>query len=215
MKSPWSAAPADGAPKSECRTSSAQRRTSDRVRAAASPQAFRDPRAEIVFEDALEYVRKTDRKFTVVILDLPSPIRGGPAYRCYTREFLERVRRIMSKTGILVLQADSFSMTDVHVGARIAATLRRLFPTVLPYAAYVPSFGALWGFLIASRADLCKNASPGRIDERIREHVSARRLRFYDGLAHLGLFNLPKYLRKALSMPAKVVTEASPVFVFT
>jgi spermidine synthase len=38
-------------------------------------------------------------------------------------------------------------------------------------------------------------------------------LRFYDGIAHQGLFFLPKYLREELQKEKRVITEQEPLFI--
>ncbi len=179
-----------------------------------SSGAFESKKARIVFKDAREYVDEIDEQFDMIIADLPSPIEGGPACLLYTKEFFQKLRRIIHKKGILVVQCDSFCMTEVHVGARLAWTLRRVFPFVYPYAAYVPSYQCLWGFVIASLSDVARSVSTKQIGERIQKSVGSKRLRFYDATTHSRLFNLPKYLRKALRSRKRLVTDRNPVFVY-
>jgi spermidine synthase len=38
--------------------------------------------------------------------------------------------------------------------------------------------------------------------------------RFYDGIAHLGLFNLPKHIRKAMAAQNKIIEDNSPLFTY-
>ncbi len=47
------------------------------------------------------------------------------------------------------------------------------------------------------------------IDRRISERVSGE-LRFYDGITHQALFNLPKYIRKALKEQTHVNLDNKP-----
>ena len=115
-------------------------------------QAFDDPRAEVLVCDAAEWLDSTDECLDVVISDLAEPLEHGPAYRLFTREYFQQVRRILRPGGIFTIQAGSVAPHDITVFARVANTLRTVFGNVRPYASFVPSFSTPWGFLVAIRA---------------------------------------------------------------
>ena len=47
---------------------------------------------------------------------------------------------------------------------------------------------------------------------RLAERVD-RRLRYYDGVTHQGMFSVPKYLRQAIAAESRIITRAAPLFV--
>ena len=61
--------------------------------------SFDDPRVELVYADALDYLEETGERFDVVIIDVPDPLEVGPAVMLYTREFYEMVRRAAPRRG--------------------------------------------------------------------------------------------------------------------
>lgn len=63
----------------------------------------RVPNLEIVCADAREYVATARKKFDLVVIDLFIDDRVPPAFR--SREFLERVRKLLAKGGLVVFNA--------------------------------------------------------------------------------------------------------------
>lgn len=50
------------------------------------------------------------------------------------------------------------------------------------------------------------------MDARLSARVPTDRLKHYDGIAHRGMFSLPKYLRAACAAEERVITKATPVY---
>lgn len=177
--------------------------------------ALEDKRAEVVIQDARKYVAETDEEFDVVISDLSSPVEGGPAYLLYTKEFyLNLLEKMNKKNSVFALQSDSFNITNIHVGATISRTLKKVFPIVTPYITFIPSFDALWGFLLCSNRRNPLSLSESQINSTIHKLV-IQGLRFYDGRTHTGLFELPKYLRKEFRKKGPIITTKKPIFIYT
>jgi spermidine synthase len=147
--------------------------------------ALSDRRVKIFNEDALKFLERVDRRYDVVIIDLPDP-NNESLGKLYTRSFYRLVAKHLAPTGVLVTQATSpFYARDAFwcIANTLAATelssgggrLR-----VLPYRASVPSFGE-WGFVLASLAPLSQ--------ERITLKVKTR---FLTPQVLPGLFVFPK-----------------------
>ena len=51
------------------------------------------------------------------------------------------------------------------------------------------------------------------VDKRIKQR-SLDGLKAYDGLTHQGMFSLPRHLRNELSKPARLITDAEPLYIF-
>jgi spermidine synthase len=88
-----------------------------------------------------------------------------------------------------------------------------VFSVVAPYQAEIPSFGGPWGFAAVSQTVDPRELSPQEIDRRLASRVKGR-LRFFDGLAHPGIFSLPKYLRQQIAQEKRVITKDQPVFTY-
>ncbi len=177
-----------------------------------SQGAFDDPRVELLHTDAKKYLEETKTKFDVIIIDLPEPVKGGPAFLLYTRNFYEMLKTRMAEGATFALQSGATILGITEIYLAINNTLRTAFDVSIPYEATVPSFGGPWGFTINSMALDPRQIDPAEIDRRLEIRLSGK-LRFYDGHTHQGLFYIPKYLRDMLDKETTIITEDNPVFI--
>lgn len=176
--------------------------------------SFGDPRIKVISQDVMEFLENSRDQYDVIVIDLPDPLEGGPAYLCYTREFYTLVASRLSPGGIMVTQAGPTGPNNhKEVFTAILNTMGSVFKSTLPYRVYIPSFGTLWGFAIGSQADASAITSidVDEVDSRINQRLNSD-LKFYDGETHRGLFMLPKYLRSALYSESRIITTESPIF---
>jgi len=173
--------------------------------------SFEDSRAELHHLDAREYLANSKQKFDVIIIDLTDPLEGGPSYLLYTQQFYRLAQKRLDSEGILCLQAGCCCWGELGTFVAINHTLRSAFPLVFPYQADIPSFGGLWGFALASQQLDPLSLSVAEVDKRISARVS-RKLKFYDGLTHQGMFCLPLYLRQEMAQRKRIITDENPLF---
>ena len=174
--------------------------------------AFQDPRLELVYADAWQYLEATEEQFDVVIMDIPDPLESGPAYLLYTQEFYTLARRRLSPSGFMAVQAGPCGPLNFReTFTAIHRTLASVFPAVFPYRIFVPSFGSAWGFVLASQGLTPIDLSSQEVDARLTARVT-RSLRFYDGLTHQGLLHLPKYIREGLAQEERLITRDNPLY---
>lgn len=156
--------------------------------------AFDDPRAEIVIGDGLAYVRDTDRRFDVIVVDSTDPI--GPSAALFGEKFYRDCRRCLNPGGVAVTQAG----VPFFQGPQIAAAhaLRAgLFAHATAYLAAVPTYtGGPIALGFASDADL----APGDLAV-LRERWAATGLatRYYAPDVHVGAFALPPDVRRLIA----------------
>lgn len=174
--------------------------------------SFEDSRAEIIFDDARKYLEQTNKKFDVAIIDLVEPLEIGPACLLYTREFYQLIKNRLNEGGIMSVQAGASGLPNLQNYSAIINTLKSTFSIVCPYQVYVPSFVDLWGFATASENLDPTKLSADEIDCRIRAKVSIE-FKSYDGMSHIGMFTLSKYLRKVLNATDRIITDDHPIFV--
>ena len=170
--------------------------------------AFDDPRVRLIIDDARAYIETTKNYFDVIIIDLPEPAEGGPAFLLYTEEFYKKIKKALKDSGMMVTQSASASINNLRVFVAIVTTLKRVFPYVKPYITYIPSFFAPWSFVLVS-----KKANPEFSLEEITRKLSFIQdsLKFYDIDAHIGMFSLPKYIKKAIEQGGVVIHDDSPL----
>jgi spermidine synthase len=160
--------------------------------------AFDDPRVELVFADGKEFVSQTIERFDVVIVDVCDVLEDGPALALYTERFYGDVKARLSDHGILVVQAMELSELDHTDHVTVYQTLSRVFRYVDSYATFVPSFWAMWGFIVASDVTQPSSASAEAVDATLESRGVAAHLRHYDGETHRHVFTLPKAVRAIL-----------------
>ncbi|WP_439031572.1 polyamine aminopropyltransferase [Gordonia terrae] len=105
-----------------------------------------NPRAEVVAADAFTWLRGTDRRFDVIIVDMPDPDDSATA-KLYSTEFYTLVRAHLAPGGRTVVQAGSPYFAPKSFWC-IASTMRAAGLTATPYHVDVPAFGD-WGFHLA------------------------------------------------------------------
>ena len=180
---------------------------------------FEDSRVELRHEDARQYLGSCQESFDVMVLDLVDPVEGGPSGLLYTQEFYDIARSKLRPGGILVTQAGPAGLLNyTECFTAIARTISQIFPQTYSYAVYVPAFTTLWGFVLAFTAERHHHDGPGveEFDPQVIDTLISQRLpgelRYYDGIAHRGMFSLPKYLRQGIEAERRIVTDNNPVY---
>jgi spermidine synthase len=163
--------------------------------------SFDNPVVSLIFDDAVRYVKDTKQRFDVVLGDISDPVEKGPGWKLYTKEFYALVRNVLKKNGIFVTHATEVSYTAKRSLSRmIFKTLNKIFPRVNLYYEYIPSFSALWSFIMCSG-----RYNPARLTTHIlKKRIKERKLgglAYYDAETHRRLFTLPKCVKKDLSSP--------------
>ncbi len=157
--------------------------------------AFDDPRLALHYADAVAYLREHDATYDVLIVDIADPLEGGPAVLLYTQEFYRLAASRLAPGGLLVTQAGPIGPLDVtEVFTAIHRTMASVF--VAAGMADAPPLAAL---------------TPVDVERRLADRVGPS-LRYYDGLAHAGMLQMPKYVRDAIAAETRVITDANPLF---
>jgi len=105
--------------------------------------AFSDKRVKVFVDDEREFLKETDKKYDVIIIDTIDPEVDQSLSRLFTKEFYLIARQKLKQDGVLVTRgSDCESLTF----ARIYRTLSSVFPIVRPYCVNMPSIGKI-GFV--------------------------------------------------------------------
>jgi spermidine synthase len=178
-----------------------------------SQGAFDDPRAEVHFTDARAYLENSPDRYDVSIIDLPDPIEEGPAYRLFTKEFYELVLNHLTDNGIISVQAGSTSLTELLNFTAVHRTLESVFVFVSGSTTNIPCLAVPWGFCFGSPTIDVGALHVGEVERRIAAR-SLTGLKFYDGITHEGMFNLPKYVRDSIVQQTRIITDDKPLFLY-
>ena len=153
--------------------------------------AFDDPRLKVTVGDGLAYLRGTAVRYDIVAMDLTDPV--GPSVELYSPATFSLVRGALAPGGALTLHIGSPFAHPARVQSTLAS-LRQVFRVVVPYFAYIPIYGSIWGFASAS-----DSLDPSRMEPAQVERVIAARglsdLQYYNGETHRAVFALPNYVK--------------------
>jgi len=175
-----------------------------------SKGAFNDPRVSLKFEDARKFLEKNRGRYDCIIIDLPEPLKGGPCYLLYTKEFYSLVYLNLADDGTVSVQSGTTHLNLTDLIASVSKTLSLIFPIVRVYQSFISSFQQPWGFCIGSKKVDPLNLSPPEIEHKIEER-NVGKLKFYSGRCHQGLFSLPVYLKEALKK-GRVIEDKQPLY---
>ncbi len=96
-----------------------------------------NPRFDLVIDDGMKFVEKTDRRFDVIIVDSTDP--QGPGAVLFTYEFYAACKRCMGAGGIMVTQNGvPFFQPDELISS--VAHFRKLFADAGCYVAAIPTY---------------------------------------------------------------------------
>ena len=149
----------------------------------------------------------------MIISDLSDPIDEGPSFKLFTKEMFENCMLKLAADGIFVVQAGSTAPYDMAMHVKLIKTMQAVFPHVVAYSAYVPSFAAPWGFVMGSTTRIEMYPEPDLCDRELDEGTTGD-FRFFDGESLLGLMQQPKYIRDAVDAETQVFSLANPPKVF-
>jgi len=125
------------------------------------PENFEDARIHVFNTDARLFVRCTERRYDVVILDVPDP-STSQINRFYTREFLQEVRSRLRPGGVVSFGLGRYKNFLSDELADLIATAHRTLKGTFKNVLLLPA-GRV--FFLASDADLTSNIA-GRIEEK-------------------------------------------------
>jgi spermidine synthase len=159
-----------------------------------SAGAFDDPRTGIVISDGIEFVRRTDQRFDVIISDSTDPI--GPGEVLFTNDFYRYCKEILNPGGIMVTQngVAFFQLDEVMTTHR---RMKQSFADQTFYCAAVPTYyGGLMTFAWGSQEKSLREVDLTTLRKRFEQ--SAIETRYYTPDIHRASFALPRYIQDVL-----------------
>ncbi len=153
-------------------------------------KGFSDERVSVIFEDGAKYVKETNKKYDVVIVDSPDPV--GPAVVLFEKEFYENIKGILNDGGLMVEQTESPLFSKDFV-INIRKTFSEVFPIVRQYLTVVYTYpGATWSFTMGSLKH-----DPLKVDEEeLNKRFKGMETKIYYPGIHKAFFALPRYIKE-------------------
>lgn len=148
-------------------------------------RAFDDRRARLLIEDGIEFVRRTQERFDVILVDSTDP--KGPGAALFAAEFFAACARALTDDGLLVAQSGSYFF-QANLTERVVGHLGALFPEVATYWAAVPAYpGVVWSFTAGSKRHDPRTLAAQQIARRLQSVPT----RYYTPPIHTAAFVLP------------------------
>ena len=150
-----------------------------------------NPRFDLVIDDGMNYVAKTERRFDVVIVDSTDP--QGPGKVLFTEKFYRGCRRCLSKGGVMVTQngVPIFQSGELVAGIR---KFRKLFADGYCYVAAIPTYvGGHMAMGWASQNPKLRQTPVATIAAR---YARAGRFptKYWTPEVHVAAFALPRFM---------------------
>lgn len=127
--------------------------------------SMKDPRVQIINQDAYIYLKRTDQIFDVIIIDLPDP-KSVDLARLYSLQFYQLIKQHLSREGVVVTQATSpFFARDAFF-----SILKSMRAAGIPATALhnnIPTMGE-WGWVLGIN-------SPKVNSDELKDHLAQLR----------------------------------------
>jgi len=157
-------------------------------------KAYENPKAQIITDDGIHYIKNTKEKFDVIIIDSTDP--KGPGMILFTEQFYSYCKKALNKDGILVTQNGvPFTQEDELINTN--KTRSKYFKDNRYFLA--PVFSYIGGFMAFGWAtDCCShfNTSIETIKKALK-NIDGK-MRYYTPDIHKASFILPQYILNKL-----------------
>lgn len=154
---------------------------------------YDDPRARLLVDDGIRFVRESAERFDVAMVDSTDP--KGPSLGLFSSEFYGQMAGLLGKDGVLAVQSGS-PLYQQDLIAMVRRHMAPHFRWVGTYLGAVPTYpGVFWTFTVGSQGRDPVEVNPEELVGRMR-HIPTR---YYIPAAHRSLFVPPPFLQDAMS----------------
>jgi spermidine synthase len=152
-------------------------------------------RFDLVIDDGMNYVAKTDRRFDVIIVDSTDP--QGPGKVLFTRKFYAACKRAMTAGGVMVTQNGVPFLQPAELVASVGH-FRKLFAEGSCYVASIPTYvGGHMAMGWATDNARLREVPIKTIAERYAR-AGRFKTRYWTPEVHRAAFALPRFIAEAI-----------------
>ncbi len=149
--------------------------------------SFSDSRADVKCMDAMKYIRETDERYDVVIIDSTDPVDFAAGL--FQSGFYSDVKRVMNPNAFLSELTES-PFTDSKLMCQAIHEMQKVFPLVKMYWGVVPTYpSGMWTYGLSCMNEKAKPSEPIWI---------VKGTRYYTNEIHRASFILPPFLSELL-----------------
>ena len=157
--------------------------------------ALNDKRVSIEVCDDMKFMRRADKEFDLIILDIPDPF--GPGENYFTKEYYGNCYTALRDEGILINQHEScFYEEDRMACQKAHKNSVKVFNISRVYQASIPTYpSGHWLFGFSS-----KKFHPRKEVDKDAWKALGIPTMYYNANLHIGAFALPTYVEKILEV---------------
>jgi spermidine synthase len=152
---------------------------------------LKDKRFDLVIDDGIKYVKETDRRFDVVIVDSTDP--QGPGIVLFSPEFYAGVRRCMKPGGVMVTQ-NGVPFYQPEELTNSVSKFRTLWKDGYCYVAAIPTY--VGGHLAMGWATDNKKLRQHTVKTIANRYAKAGKFKtiYWSPEVHVAAFALPRFI---------------------
>jgi spermidine synthase len=114
-------------------------------------RSFDHPSVHFVYADPRVWLRNgSESGYDIIYADLQDIDSGSLTEGLFNTGFYQDIEKKLNEDGLFVTHAGYFNAISGEAGKSTIECMQKVFSHVTPYAAYIPSLGCLWMFVIAS-----------------------------------------------------------------
>lgn len=151
---------------------------------------YQHPKAELVVDDAAEYIKKTDLYFDVVIIDSTDPI--GPGEKLFTKTFYENLASKLSEKAFVITQGGVPFFQKEEIGETLKSLSDAGLKTTCCLAPVPTYYGGSMTLGFASNTT--ENLVPDLSELQSRYRKSGFQTKHYSPEVHQASFVLPPWV---------------------
>jgi len=150
--------------------------------------AFDDPKANVIVDDGIKYIKTHQNEFDVIMIDSTEPV--GPAVELFSVGFYQACFAALKEDGMLVVQSES-PFVNTGVIKMAYSGVKEVFPKTSLYLANVPTYpSGLWSFTIGSK----------KYDPEVPMRQYENGLKYYNAQVHEAAFKLPNFVKEIVGI---------------
>ena len=168
-------------------------------------KVYKDPRTQLIVGDAFAFVKDTDLKFDVVIIDSTDPV--GPGEKLFSHEFYKNMVKILNLNALVSTQGGVPQFQPGEIGSTLSC-LQDAGLNASCYIAAVPTYYG--GYMTLGFGALNSTWSLPDLETLHQRYKETRiKTKHYSPAMHLASFVLPPWIKDDINNTPKKKKEAA------
>ncbi len=163
--------------------------------------SFSNKKVQLLYENAVDFLKKTDEKFDVIISDITDVgfFNLGAKEINNQLDFYRLINKSLTKNGILAMHLDELGEMNFSKYIKFKKLVSKVFKASYSYRVLIPFFMRQWGFLILTN-DLRVNPLNLSVKDfdNLLSGSKIKDLKYINSRTIYSIFSFPNELREIL-----------------